>query len=347
MDSMETQRLETLVQYGIAGTPPEPNFDRITLVGAKIFGTSFCTINLVEAERLWIKSHYGIDVSELPRSMSFCDYTIRSDAVMVVPDATSDARFAASPIVAGAPHIRFYAGAPLITPQGHRIGTLCLLDTQGSRDFSDEDATILANLAATTMELIEARSREMKLATLTRQVSYQARHDALTGLSNRRDLTARAHQITSLAGDRDQLALLYVDLDGFKTVNDTHGHGMGDQLLVEVAKRLSGEIRESDSVARVGGDEFVMLLPGTYYVAERAQSVAARLLESMAEPFLIDDQIITIGASIGIVVHPAPGADLDTMLHQADSLLYQVKARGKGQYILARADDEATLGVAE
>lgn len=341
MPFSESRRLDVLAQHEIAGTAPEPNFDRITLVGAKAFDTRFCTLNLVEAERLWIKSRFGIDVEQLPRSLSFCDHTIRGDDVLVVPDASVDPRFADSAIVAAAPHIRFYAGAPLIASGGFRIGTLCLLDTRGQRPFSADDALVLVNLAATAMELIEARSRERRLAELTRQISHLARHDPLTGLSNRRDLHARCEVIRQQAGPAEQLALLYLDLDAFKGVNDTLGHLAGDQLLVEVAGRLRKELREGDCVARIGGDEFVIMLLGREDVLERSRLVAARLVERMREPFAIAGQMLTVGASIGVAVEGAAATSLESLLRRADSLLYRVKTSGKGQYLIWPGDAAA------
>ncbi|MBB5223343.1 diguanylate cyclase (GGDEF)-like protein [Amaricoccus macauensis] len=333
MDRTEQDRLNALLKYAIAGTPPEPNFDRVTLVGAKVFGSAFCTLNLVEAERLWIKSRHGIDVEVLPRSMSFCDHTIRGSDVMVVPDATLDPRFADSAIVAGAPNIRFYAGAPLETPDGHRIGTLCLLDPTRPRDFTAEEAVVLRNLAATAMELIEARSQNIRLSDLTRQISHQANHDALTGLANRRELLARCDGIRAEAARGEYLALLYIDLDGFKAVNDTRGHLTGDELLVQVAARLREGLRDSDCLARIGGDEFVVVLRGDERIIERAEMIAARLIQRLGEPFLIRGHVVGIGASVGVAVDSARSAGLEDMLKRADTMLYKVKSSGKNNFM--------------
>src|SRR5258708_19943464 len=118
--------------------------------------------------------------------MSFCDETIRSDDVCIVPSALADPRFAAAPIVAAPPHVRFYAGAPLISPDGSRVGSLCVLDMRPHADFSNRQASVLFNLARTVVELLEARKREIRLAQLHAEVAHLARHDTLTGLPNRR-----------------------------------------------------------------------------------------------------------------------------------------------------------------
>lgn len=352
-DPNEARRLAALEQYDIAGTPPEPNFDRITLVAGKVFGTTFSTLNLVEADRLWIKSRSGIDVEQLPRRLSFCDHAIRGDEVMVVPDATVDRRFAESCIVAGPPYIRFYAGAPLITPQGQRIGTLCLLDPRADRQFTADDALVLSQLAATTMELIEARARAIELTALSRQVSHQARHDPLTGLANRRGLLARCDELMARCGPDDQLALLYLDLDGFKSVNDERGHLAGDQLLVQVGWRLREALRHhairerpferedrraGDSLARIGGDEFVVLLHGDGDLGRHARDLADHLVRRLRQPFEIGGRRLTIGASIGVAVEAATTASLESLLHRADALLYDAKAGGKGRYLFSDDD---------
>src|SRR5579875_910888 len=159
MDHPESGRLHALFGYAVLDTPPEPNFDRITKLAAAIFEKPVCTLAFADAERHWFKSRHGVDATEMPRRMSFCDVTIRSDKAFVVPDAAADPRFATAPIVAGPPHFRFYAGAPLVSPLGFRIGSLCVLDTRPDADFGPRRREILSDLARTVIELLEARSR--------------------------------------------------------------------------------------------------------------------------------------------------------------------------------------------
>ena len=164
------------------------------------------------------------------------------------------------------------------------------------------------------------------------QVQHLAHHDALTGLANRMELRQRmARIIDGGAGDADLTALIIVDLDGFKPINDTLGHDVGDQLLIEVAGRLKALMRASDVVARLGGDEFVILLTK---LRERGdvQSFAERLLRRLADPVQVDGQQIRIGASLGIAFYPRDGLDVDTLLNQADMALYSAKTGGRGMY---------------
>ncbi len=186
MDDCESARLRAVYNYAVLDTPPEPNFDRITRLAAAIFEQPVCTLSLADAERHWFKSRYGVSATEMPRKMSFCDVTIHGDDVFVVPDAVRDSRFTMAPVVAGPPHFRFYAGAPLISPDGQRIGALCVLDIKPRTDFDQNRRAILADLSRTVVELLEARSRQIKLAKSTEMIADMARRHPLTGLANRR-----------------------------------------------------------------------------------------------------------------------------------------------------------------
>ena len=155
----ERERTAALRGYGVLDTPNEPEFDAIVREAASYFGSPIALISLVDSHRQWFKARVGLDVQEMPRTISFCTHAIRTAEVMTVPDARADERFKANPLVTGDPNIRFYAGAPLRTPGGKRIGTLCVIDSRPRPRLSDADAARLQSLADRTVALFEERSR--------------------------------------------------------------------------------------------------------------------------------------------------------------------------------------------
>jgi len=153
----EGQRLKALRRYEILDTPPERALDRITREAAQTFGVPICLVSLVDKNRNWFKSGYGWGLQELGREVSFCAHAILSEDVMVVPDARQDARFAQNPLVTGGLGIRFYAGAPLRSPDGFNLGTLCILDTAAQVGLSRDEAALLKSLAALVMSEFEVQ----------------------------------------------------------------------------------------------------------------------------------------------------------------------------------------------
>ena len=161
---------------------------------------------------------------------------------------------------------------------------------------------------------------------------YLAHHDTLTGLANRVQLRRRIPEfLDTSAGPRLLTAFMVIDLDGFKSINDTLGHDVGDELLIEVARRLQGLVRDVDFVARLGGDEFVILLPGLRQ-PDAAMPLAQRVLQRLAEPAQVGDHRLRIGATIGIAFYPKDALDAETLFKHADIALYSAKSGGRGTF---------------
>lgn len=164
------------------------------------------------------------------------------------------------------------------------------------------------------------------------KIRYMANHDNLTGLPNRALFKDRLQTAQHLAvRNQQKLAILFIDLDGFKAVNDNLGHKAGDLLLQEVAVRLQGRVRHSDTVARMGGDEFILLLNAINGEAD-AELVAKKVLEALQQPVLVVGQAARIGASIGISIFPDHGEDADKLISYADTAMYDIKKSGKNAY---------------
>ena len=450
----EAGRLAELRRYDILDTPQEEDFDHLVLLASKLLRVPVALISLVEDDRQWFKAKVGIDVCETSRDVSFCAHAIvEKNPVMVVPDARLDPRFATNSLVVSPPHIRFYAGASLISPSGQQLGTLCCIDVEPRPDgisYEEEhllaalaqavidrmelrrttvahrvgqerferitatspDAVVCAdaegritswNTAAETMfgyrandaigrplamlvpeakrrvheagfaraavgELVAGIERTLELDALradgrtfpaeislsvwqedgtkafgaiVRDVTerkrteahlhHLAHHDSLTGLANREYLRRSLRRTAEEAARRDRpAALMLVGLDHFKDVNDTLGHAAGDAILIEVAGRLRRGVRERDLVARIGSDEFAVLLDGLESV-DSAATIAAELIVVLGEPCALEQRVHT-GASIGIVMCPRDGDTVDALMVNADLALYRAKKEGRGRY---------------
>lgn len=470
----EPKRLKTLRDLDILDTEPEPEFDDVAKLAATICGTPVALVSFVDADRQWFKSAFGIDVRETDRDSAFCAHAILHDSVMVVPDARRDQRFRDNPFVGGAPHIAFYAGAPLQTQEGLALGTVCVIDSK-PRSMTDQQRHALESLAQIVMGRLYSRRNELILRRLSvslmtlsqlhdpsdaalaadtivsagrellaadgvslmlaesagavvfRSLGVSAdnagknaaqsviidrrsdlatimamdskapvfiaeapgselldqslvstlgaqsvlhvpivnesgpagvllawwnepqpqldatrrdasillaaeagtmlsRHqaltalrraaetDMLTGLSNRR---ACMEQLRLMPSDS---AIILLDLDHFKSINDQFGHQVGDNLLRTFAAHLRAVVRNEDLVCRWGGEEFLIALPGGG--VEAGRDVLERLRRSWRSPVAMTTfsaGLVTLGMTEN------PGA----ALNRADAALYAAKEAGR------------------
>lgn len=173
--TQETARLEALREYQILDTPPEQDYDDITTLAAFICGVPIALISLVDAERQWFKSKVGLEANETSRDVSFCAHAILDSQLMVVHDALCDQRFSSNPLVISEPGIRFYAGVPLVTPQGQAIGTLCVIDQQ-PRNLSESQQKALEALARQVVRRLELQRVSSQLAQALKKI------DLISGL---------------------------------------------------------------------------------------------------------------------------------------------------------------------
>jgi len=321
-DASEDERLAALAHYDVLDTPSEEAFDRVTRLAAKIFNVPMAIVSLIDGHRQWFKSRRGLHLQETPKGDAFCNVTVREGAPLVIPDASADPRFAKNPLVLGEPHIRFYAGAPLRTPEGHVIGTLCVLDREG-RSFDAEQVAILVDLAQIVMEGLELR--------------LLANTDALTGALSRRAFRDEATRALHLAArHRNEISLIVLDLDRFKQVNDTFGHAVGDAVLVRSVAACLGQLRKSDVIGRLGGEEFAVLLPQTG--GRAALDVAERLrLAIAAETQPTPEGELKVTASLGVVAAEPGATDIDLLLREADAAVYRAKAEGRDRCVVGRS----------
>ncbi len=318
----ELERLSALRSYEILDTASETAFNDIATLAARLTGTPIALISLIDAERQWFKARVGLDASEVPREQSFCSHAILGSDPMVVDDLCADARFADNPLVCGPPNLRFYAGVPMVNTDGLALGSLCVIDRE-RRDMPPEQRETLAALARTAMTTLE-------LHRAMRQVRRLAMTDALTGLANRPALLeALDRAVARLRRHEDVFALVYVDLDGFKRVNDMFGHAAGDRALREAADALRSVARREDVAARIGGDELAVLMAACDE-GEMA-TVTERLRQAVAERMTALNWPIT--ASVGAVRFLAPPEDIGHALLLADANMYAAKMAGKNRVV--------------
>ncbi len=307
----ETHRLRSLNSLRILDSAPEDRFDRVTRMVKRLYDVDICLVSLVDSDRQWFKSRQGLDACETSREISFCGHAINEERPFIVEDALEDPRFADNPLVVGEPHIRFYAGYPVHGPGGQRIGTLCLIDRL-PRSFSATDIEMLRDFSALIDDELASNS--------------EINVDELTKVANRRGFVTVAEHLLPIC-ERNNLAveLLFFDLDGFKKINDIHGHQAGDKALKYFANLLLKSFRKADVVARMGGDEFVVML-----TAEQLNS--NRGLKEMDKRAAgeTDDIHRLVRWSVGKVPYdPDQHEDVERLLSDADLRMYSNKSLKK------------------
>ncbi|HTB97472.1 MAG TPA: sensor domain-containing diguanylate cyclase [Terracidiphilus sp.] len=305
----EYSRIAALRLLNILDTEPEERFDRLTRMAKRLFSVPIAQVTLVDTDRQWFKSSFGVADRETSRDVSFCAHAILGDDIMLVPDAGQDERFLDNPLVVGKPNIRFYAGCPLKVGN-ENLGTLCVIDDK-PRDFDEEERQLLRDLA----EMVEQELSAVQLATT----------DHLTMLSNRRGFeTLARHSLNLCKRIKSPATLLFFDLNGFKEINDTHGHAEGDHALKMFAQGLLAVFRDSDVVGRLGGDEFVALLSGTS--RDQAHVALSRLKEWLRTHGDVAERGYEVRFSVGQMVYdPEKPEDIEDLLVRADSTMYEQK----------------------
>lgn len=315
-------RLAALTAEGLLDRSPEPVFDRFARVAAQAAEAPVALVSLVTDARQCFVGMCGVkqpwaDARETPLTHSFCQHVVANAAPLVVEDARLDPILCSNLAVADLGVVA-YAGYPILGPDGAVLGSLCAIDDQ-PRVWRTSQLESLSEIALLLGNELERRS-------LVRRLAADARTDALTGLANRRawdeELPRALHHAQRLG---HALTAVIVDVDHFKSYNDRHGHPAGDAALRDLGARWSTHVRDIDVLARIGGEEFGLLLPGAS--ANETLHVVERLRHAMPGG---------LTASAGVAVWTSP-MTADSLVALADGALYRAKAEGRDRACVAVA----------
>lgn len=449
----EPERLKALSSYGLDDEQMLKSLDPVVHIASRMFDMPVAAVNMIGDDHVFFAASVGIGIGDVDarRDVSFCAHAITQNEVMVVPDATRDERFHDNPLVTGDTKLRFYAGAPLLSPDGLALGALCVIDDQPHNDFSQEDRQRLLELAKMASDRLELRRIEictertrppfgeyagssstpviwfdeylqiiewnhaaavslgyvlqdkkalqfdlflpdgerayfrelitqaieagsldhiaippeikgirkdgskfqfgfalfgwrdaghMKFEAIFKdlrpqqldeeKLHQQANIDGLTGLANRGKFYRSVEEVLLSV---TPAAILIIDLDGFKDVNDTLGHTLGDAILCEVANRLRQLASDNAVIARIGGDEFAILLAK---VADSHTAIqqANTIINAIAQPITIDSNEVRIAASCGVALAPEQAHEALELVSNADLALFKAKSSGRGRVFL-------------
>jgi diguanylate cyclase (GGDEF)-like protein len=316
----ESERLQAVQSYDILDSPPEVDFDALVRVAAYTFNVPVAAVGLLDSKRVWFKSRLGLVQPQLDRDIAFCAFiAMQPGKVLVVEDLMQDTRFQDNPLVIKPPYLRFYAGAPLVNSKEHVLGSIAVVDTQ-PRTLDQKQRAVLYDLSLLVMTALENRRQSLLLTKM-------ALTDYLTGVANRAQFDRALESEMAHAGRTGEpFSVMCLDLDGFKDINDGYGHPAGDEVLCEVARRLQELLRIEDTLSRIGGDEFGMVIregaPSTAY------ALSQRINQAMAAPVLLSTgHQVKVGVSIGMASYTDGIESPYSLLAQADSELYLAKHR--------------------
>ncbi|MEX0848083.1 MAG: EAL domain-containing protein [Ilumatobacteraceae bacterium] len=320
----------------IAESGRDDTLDEIVDLAARVCGTSMAAISIVGFDRQWFRTQRGFSTPETDRDRSLCAHAILSDVLFVVEDAHTDPRVDDSVLVTGDPHVRLYAAAPLVSADGHAVGTLCVLDTEPGtiEPWQGRMLEVLARQAMAHLRLdcLVGDGNEVadELGDAQRNLDFLATHDSLTSLLNRQAITDMIDGLaTSNAAGTSSSAVLHIDLDDFRHINEVHGHVAGDRVLVTIADRIHLGARGDDAVGRLASDEFVVLIPNAMSMGP--ETLAQRLLQAIAVPVEFDDMEIMVTASIGLARWSTDMLSAGDLLRASSAAMHDAKSDGGSQ----------------
>lgn len=342
----ETLQLAEMQVQDLIQTPLEARFNRLARMTRRALGTRVAAISFLNAEGEWFKAVNGWNVSQLPLDRSLAATLAGAGGPVAIADMLADARTFEHPLVVSSPRFRFSAMHPLVDRFGNTIGAVAVYDTSPHRVTADllEAIADSGELAQRELHLSDIGSIQQKLLDKLDASRRQALIDDLTRLWNRRGGMMLLEQALE-GGRRDaSVGVCVVDVDHFKEVNDRHGHAMGDVVLRKLAAAIVDAVRPGDIACRLGGDEFLLLIPEAN--AEQLDLIMNRVRERVQQLVIrtrAGDVRVTVSVG-GTVAGMSGGNSADELLHRADEAMYEVKRRrdgGAGRKLASRDNSPA------
>ncbi len=316
-DSGKGTRLAAIERLRVLDRVADPALQGLMRLAAFVSGSASAGLHVIDGRWQRRLAAHGAPLEDSPIGDSMCRLVVEGEEAINVSDAAGDGRFAFSSYVQGDDPVRFYAAVPLRAGGGAVIGTVCTFDAKVI-DLPPERMDLLDDIALQATTCIE-------MASLIDELGEAATSDELTGVANRLILADRlSHHLARKARRRGrELAVAMIDLDGFKRINDRLGHAAGDEVLRLTAGRLTAALRGEDTVARIGGDEFVVVAEGDVDPIDPAV-LERRLSEAVARPIEIGGENLTPSASVGVVM-AADDDDAASLIARADAAMYERK----------------------
>jgi diguanylate cyclase (GGDEF)-like protein len=313
-------RLAAIDTAGLLDSAPEPTLDRFARLASCVAGTPVALVSVVSDDRQYFAGLCGLpqpwaDARETPLSHSFCQHVVANAAPLVIEDARVDPVLGASPAIVDL-NVVAYAGFPIVSPGGHVVGSLCAIDGVPRR-WDPAALEALGDIALLVGNELERRE-------LVRRLAIESLTDALTGMANRRAWEDRLPNALRLAARLGHpLSVVLIDVDHFKAFNDRYGHPAGDAALREIGRRWAPHVRDVDVLARIGGEEFGLLLVGCD--TRTALEVVERLRRAMPD---------RLTASAGVAAWTSP-LSAEAVVAEADRALYRAKRDGRDRACLS------------
>ncbi len=328
----EAGRMAAVKALAILDSSPEPEFEAITRIAARLFGTPMAVVTVMDADRQWFKARVGLEAAELPRSDALCALTLAQPVThhqpLVIPDLWQDPRTVHNPLVTGASQWRFYAGAPLFDALGHGLGTVAVMDTV-PRAFNMTQRHALSDLAEVALRAMHGR-----VSTLT--LTQQGHPDPLTGLSSRSQFDlALDVELRHAMRTGEPFTVLSLALDGLDAVTEGFGVGAAEEVLRQVSQRLAPQVRLGDVLARLDKDEFAVVM--RHGDQSSAEVLVSRMVGAVKEPIaLASGDSVGVGVSVGIAAYDDSVVSAAALLSQAHEALRHAKQQNEQRWSFFR-----------